>query len=146
MSLNKEYGEHMNNGVAGLVKHGTYDKATQHVTFNSAELPLPEGVTADSMKTHVNVINELSAQAEAATAQIAREQYANDNSLTTIDGTLNFGGFSINTQHHLQQQVGDEHLWGISTTAVDYIHSDEQAAWLTESRDSSRELAAKLFG
>jgi hypothetical protein len=98
------------------------------------------------MKTHVNVINELSAQAEAATAQIAREQYANDNSLTTIDGTLNFGGFSINTQHHLQQQVGDEHLWGISTTAVDYLHSDEQAAWLSEARDASRDLATKLFG
>lgn len=146
MSLNKEYGENMNKGVAGLVKHGTYDKATQHVTFNSAEVPLPEGVTEESMKTHVNVINDLSAQAEAATAQIAREQYANDNSLTTIDGTLNFGGFSINSQHHLQQQVGDEHIWGLSTTAVDYVHTDEQAAWLTEVRDSSRDMAAKLFG
>ena len=146
MSLNKEYGTKMDTGVSNLVTNSTYDKATNHVTFKAAELQLPEGVTEESMRQHVGFINDLTVQTETAVAQIAREQYADNNKLTTIDGTLDFGGFNINSQHHLQQQVGEEFLYGVSTTAVDYVHAEEQVGWLTEQRDASRELATKLFG
>jgi hypothetical protein len=146
MSLNKEYTDFMSGGVKNLVDNAKYDKGTNHVTFDASKLELPEGVTNESMKTHVGVINQLAAQAEVATSEIARNEYAENDKLTTVDGTLDFGGFHINSQHHLKQQVGDDFLHGISTTAIDYIHSDEQTMWLQEQRDSSAALAAKLFG
>jgi hypothetical protein len=146
MSLNNSYTDFMNAGVKSLVDNSNYDKATNHVTFDASKLELPEGVTAESMQSHVSVINQLSAQAETAVAEIARTQFADNNKLTTVDGTLDFGGFTVNSQHHLQQQVGDDFLWGISSTAIDYVHSEEQTSWLTEQRDASADLAAKLFG
>lgn len=146
MSVNKTYGEKMTKAVAGLIENSDYNKATNHIVFNPEKLEMPEGVTAESAKVHVDWINDLSAQAEQATAEIAREQYASNDKLTTIDGTLNLGSFSVQTQHHLKQQIGEEFIYGQSTTAVDYNHSVEQAEWLDTQRGANQELAAKLFG
>jgi len=146
MSLNKEYTAAQDAAVKDLVENVTYNKATNHATFDAAKLELPEDITPESMQAHVSYINQLSGQVEVATAQVAREQFADNNKLTTIDGTLDFGGFTINSQHHLQQQVGDDHLYGISTTAIDYYHSEEQTDWLQEHRDQHVTLATALFG
>jgi len=146
MSLNKEYAAAQNEAVKQLVENSTYDKATNHATFDASKLELPEDITPESMQAHVTYINQLSGQVEVATSQIARDQFADNNKLTTIDGTLDFGGFTVNSQHHLQQQVGDDFIHGVSTTAIDYYHSEEQTDWLQEHRDSAASLAAKLFG
>ena len=146
MSVNKTYGETMDLAVKNMVAFGDYEKATNHVTFAADKLDMPEGITTESVQTHVDWFNDLAAQTEQATAEIARAQFADNDKLTTIDGTLNMGAFQINTQHHLKQQVGDEFLYGHSTTAVDYVHSSEQAAWLDTQRQANHELAAKLFG
>lgn len=146
MSVNKTYGESMDLQVKGLVEHSNYDKATNHVTFDADKLEKPEGVTQDTIQTHVDWFNDLAAQAEQATAQIARTQFESNDKLTTLDGTLNMGAFTINSQHHLRQQVGEEFVFGNSTTAVDYVHSTEQAAWLDTQRTADRDLATKLFG
>ncbi len=153
MSINKQYGEYMDKGLKAIVESSNFDKATNHVTFDADKLDMPKGVTKDSIKTHVTFFNDLStlteliaALTEQATAQVARDQYAENNKLTTIDGTLNLGAFSINSQHHLKQQVGEEYLYGQSTTAVDYVHSSEAADWLNTQRIASQELAQKLFG
>lgn len=146
MSVNKSYDETMKAGVKGLVEHSTYDKATNHVTFDASKLELPEGITPETAKTHVTWINDLTAQAEQATAEIARTQYAENDKLTTMDASLNMlGTFTINSQHHLSQQVGEEHIYGNSMTSVDYIHSTEQADWLDTQRTANQDLAAKLF-
>lgn len=146
MSVNKDFGEEMEAGVNELVKNATYDKGTAHVVFNADNLSFPEGVDLPSLEKHVNFINGVSAQVEVANAQIARQQYADDNKLTTVDGTLNLGALTINSQHHLKQQVGEEFLYGQATTAIDYMHTPEQAEWLQTQRTSSQEEAAKLFG
>jgi hypothetical protein len=146
MTVNKTYGESMDLQVKSMVEFGNYDKATNHVTFDAEKLELPEGITTESVAQHVNWINDLSAVAEQATAEIARTQFAENDKLTTLDGTLAFGPFSVNTQHHLRQQVGDEFLFGHSTTAVNYVHSSEAATWLDTQRQANHELAAKLFG
>jgi len=146
MSVNNDFGEEMQAGVDSLVKGAEFNKATAHVVFNADELQYPEGVTPDSLGAHVNFINNLSSQVEVANAQVARQQFEENNKLTTVDGTLNLGSLSINTQHHLKQQVGEEFLYGQTTTAVDYVHSPEAAEWLQTQRTSSQELAAKLFG
>lgn len=146
MTVNKTYGETMDLAVKNMVEFGNYDKATNHVTFAPDKVELPEGITTESVAQHVNWINDLSAQAEQATAEFARNAFGDNDKLTTLDGTLNMGAFQVNTQHHLRQQVGDEFLYGHSTTAVDYIHSTEQAAWVDTQRQADHELAAKLFG
>lgn len=146
MSLNKEYGDLMSKGVDNLVKNSEFNKGTNHVTFDASKVEMPEGVTQESLKQHVDFINDLSAQTEVATSQIARDQFAHNDKLTTVDGTLSFDSFSINSQHHLRQQVGDEYLYGVSTTAVDYVHPQEQALWIEEQRQANVDLATKLFG
>lgn len=146
MSVNKDFGEFMEAGVKGLVEHSKFNKATNHVTYDASKLELPEGITVESLKDHVTVINNLSAQAEVATQRIAHEQYEQNDQLTTLDGTLDMGAFTINSQYHLKQQVGEEFLYGQATTAVDYMHAPEQAEWLSDQRAASQDLAAKLFG
>ena len=123
MSLNQEYTEAQNAAVKQLVENSTFEKATNHAVFDASKLELPEDITPESMQAHVTYINQLSGQVEVATSQIARDQFADNNKLTTIDGTLDFGGFTINSQHHLKQQVGDDFLHGISSTAIDYYLS-----------------------
>lgn len=146
MSVNRTYGEEMDLRVKEMVGTSSYDKATNHVTFDPAKLEKPEGITDESIKTHVDWFNDVSAIAEQATAQVARTQFESNNKLTTLDGTLELGAFTVNTQHHLRQQVGEEQVYGQSTTAVDYVHNTEQAAWLATQRKSDTELATALFG
>ena len=145
MSLNKKYGEYMDESVKGLVDNATVDSKTNHTTFSADKLTLPKGVTTESIKTHVTLFNDLSAQVEAATGEVARSEYAKNDKLTSMDGTLDLGAFTINAQHHLKQKVGDNDLYGVSTTAVDYIHSEEQSTWLETNRQQDQELAKKLF-
>lgn len=146
MSVNKEFGEAQQKRVADLVKHSSYNKSTNHATFDAGKLDLPKDITTESLSSHINFINELSGQVEVATSEIARTQYEDNKKLTTIDSTLNLGSLSFNSQHHLKQQVGEDWLFGLSTTAMSFNHSEEQAEWLQEQRTASQEQAAKLFG
>lgn len=143
---NKSFDAFMGEVVKNLVDNGTYDKATNHVTFDPKKVELPEGITTDSLTSHVTFINNLSGGVEQATAEIARTQYADNDQLTTVDGTLTFDGFNVNSQHHLKQQVGEEFIYGQVTTAVDYSYTDEQTSWLDTQRTANQELAQKLFG
>lgn len=145
MSINEQYSKNMSEGVKALIEGASYDKVTNHVTFKDDSLKMPEGVTKESLNTHVNFINDASAMTEQATAEIARREQASNEKLTTLDGTLDFSGFTINSQHHLRQQVGDDWLHGVSTTAIDYVHSEDQTLWLSQQRDANVEEATKLF-
>lgn len=141
----KTFEEQMNKAVELLKKDAEFNKATGHVTFSPKSLSLPKGVTEESMTQHVNFLNDLTGQVEVATAQLAQDYYGEDNNLTTLDGGLNWGGMQLNSQHHLKQQVGDEWLYGNSTTAIDYVHSDESAEWLNTQREANKTLAKNLF-
>lgn len=146
MSLNKDFSERMQKAVDQMKEKGQFNALTNHVNFGADAVTLPEGITEESMKQHVDFINETSGQLETATALIAREQHANNDKLSTVDGSYHIGGVTINSQHHLRQQVGgDEWVFGESTTAISYVHSDEQTQWLTEQRETSVAEAAKLF-
>lgn len=145
MSVNKEFGEMMDKEVKALVKNGEYNKSTNHVTFSAEKIELPKGVTTESLGEHVKFINNLSAQVEVATGQFGLDQFEHNKELTTIDGTLNMGDFTINSQFHLKQQVGEDFIFGQHTTAIDYAYSEEQTEYLQTQRASSHELAAKLF-
>lgn len=145
MSVNKEFGEAQQKRVSKLVENSTFDKSTNHAFFDAGKLDLPEDITEKSLSTHINFINELSGQIEVATSEIARTQFEHNKKLTTIDATLSLGSLTFNSQHHLVQQAGDEKFYGLSTTAMSFAHSEEQAEWLQEQRTASQEQAAKLF-
>lgn len=145
MSVNSSFDDLMKAGVTNLVDNSKYDKVTNHVTFDADKVELPKGITQESIKSHVGFINDLSSQTEVAVSQIAQEQFKDNKDLTTVDGTLSFDGFVINSQHHLKTQVGDDFIYGNGTTAIDYQHSEEQAVWLETQRNASAEAAKKLF-
>lgn len=146
MSLNKAFGDSMDAAVAQLVEKGVFDKATAHVTYGVEAVNLPEGITEESMKNHVNFINETASAVEVATAQIARDQYATNDKLSSVDATFSFGGFDINSQHNLRQQIEEDYVYGQGTTAVDYRHSDDLSSWMADQRENSVAQATKLFG
>lgn len=145
MSLNEEYAKLMGNGVKALVENHTYEKTTNHATFDSSKLVLPEGITEDSMKTHVNFINNTGGMVRNATAEIAREQFKSNDKLTTVDATLSWGGVTWNSQHNLSQKAGDDTLYGHSTTTTDYAHSSDFSQWTADQDKANIEMATKLF-
>ena len=145
MSQNKSFADKMAAGVTGLVENADWSKATRHATFAGDKVTLPDGVTVDTINAHIDLFNTLTSQAEVATAQIGREQRKEDDTLTTVDSTLTLGNFVVNSQHQLSQKAGEDTLYGLSTTTVDYVHTEEQTDWLSKQRESNQELAAALF-
>lgn len=140
-----KFNELQDANVKALVENVDYAKATAHATFSADSIEKPENITPESIESHIGFFNSLGGLVEVATAQVGRQQHAENPDLTTVDGTLKMGSLVITSQHHLQQKVGDEALYGVSTTAIDYIHSDEQTDWLMKAREVNREEAAKLF-
>lgn len=146
MSLNNEYAKLMGNGVANLVENHNYNAASNTIVYDASKVVFPEGVTSESLQTHVNFINDTSGQVRQATAEIARNQFENNPKLTTVDGKLDIGGVIINSQHHLRQTIGEEaYLYGHSTTQVTYHHTQEHADLLAEQDKTNIELATALF-
>ena len=139
------YADEMDAGVVNLKDHATIDKITKHITYDASKVKLPDGWTLEMLNKAGNIVNDLSLCADAATAVIGREMRADDENLTTVDSTLDLGQIQINSQHHLRQQVGEEYLYGLSTTTTDFIHSEEAANWLETQRQSSISEAEKLF-
>lgn len=147
MSLNSEYAKLMGNGVATLVEHHDYNKASNHVTFDATKVELPENITVESLQEHVSFLNDTSGQVREAVAQIARTAHGDNKKITTVDGTLELGGVVFNSQHHLRNTIGEDvHMYGHSTTQTTYTHSEDHAAWMAEQDQVNVDLATKLFG
>lgn len=146
MSLNKEYAALMGNGVKSLVENHKYEKTTHQITFDADKVKAPEGITQESLANHVAFINDTSAQVRSAVAEIGRNEFANNDKLTTVSGALTYGGVVFNSQHNLKQQAGEDVFYGQSVTAVDYSHSSDNTQWIAEQDKSNTDLATKLFG
>lgn len=128
-----------------LVKNHQYEKATNVAIFDASKIPLPKGITNESIPLHVNFFNSLTGAAEEATAQITRDLWEKNNDHLNTDGTLQFDGLHFNTSHVLKQQVGDADLFGASTSILDFQFTQECSDWLAQSRSTNEELAASLF-
>lgn len=145
MSQNKTFAEKMSAGVANFVENHEWNNTTKHATLDASKVELPENVTVESINTHIAAFNTLAAQAEVAGAEIARQRFAEDDKLTTVDASLVLGDFQVNTQHHLSQKAGEDTLFGLSTTTVDYVYNQETTDWLDKQRESNQQLAQDLF-
>ncbi|AGB07138.1 hypothetical protein [Vibrio phage VP4B] len=139
------YGDLQSNLVKNLTKNHEYNKGTNVVVFDADKLEMPEGITGESMEAHVNFMNQVSGAVEVATAEITRELYAENDKINNVEGTLSIPGVVFNTEHTLRAEVGEEALYGGSTTMTDFIHTQEASDWLAEQRASNETLASKLF-
>ncbi|UPT53977.1 hypothetical protein [Vibrio phage phiKT1019] len=131
--------------IENLKKNHKYDKGTNVVMFDADKLEMPEGVTGESIQTHVNYFNQLSGAVEVTNAEITRDLYAEDNKHINTEATLVLPGVTFNTQHNLSMEVGDDTLYGGSTTMTDFQHTEEASDWLAAQRESNESLARKLF-
>lgn len=148
MSKSKQltYEEMQKNLMANLVKNHKYEKATNVIMFDAEKLDMPEGVTTDSIQTHVNYLNQVSGAMEVATAEITRGLYEDNDKINNVEGTMTLPGVVFNTEHTLRTEVGEEHLYGASTTITDFVHTEDASDWLAAQRESNESLARKLFG
>ncbi|BAW98394.1 phage protein [Vibrio phage pTD1] len=140
-----KYDELQANLVKSLTKNHEYNKGTNVVVFDSEKLEMPEGITGESMEAHVNFMNQVSGAVEVATAEITRNLYAENDKINNVEGTLTIPGVTFNSEHILRSEVGDESLYGASTTMTDFIHTQEASDWLAEQRATNETLASKLF-
>ncbi|QGZ14522.1 hypothetical protein [Photobacterium phage PDCC-1] len=131
--------------IENLKKNHEYNKATNVVVFDADKLEMPEGVTSDTIQNHVNYFNQLSGAVEVTNAEITRELHKENEEHLMTEGTLNLPGLTFNTQHNLRIEVGDDTLYGGSTTMTDFQHTEEASDWLAAQRESNESLARKLF-
>jgi len=143
--MNQNFDEIMEAGVSALVEAADVSAAAAHATYSVDSVILPEGVTIESLNQHVAAINNISAQVEGATAQLARSAWESNNDVTNFDATLALGPVTFNSQHVLRQELGESTIFGQSTTTSDYVFSDELNNWQEQLNTSNAELAAKLF-
>ena len=143
MAKNKPFGKVIEAQVADLVKGAEIHKETHHIKFS--ETALPEGVTTESLQTHVDFINRTGLAVEAATFQIAQEQFP-ETKQEAWDGRLEmFPGLTFNSDVRLREVVGEETLYGTTQTFIDHPHSQEMVDWYSSFRDRNVELATNLF-
>lgn len=145
MAKVKTYGELQDSRVESFVENHKYESVTEQAVFDASKLEHPEGITNDSLLKHLSYVTDLTGVTETAGAQILRDLHAQDDKALHINASLSLPGFTINTQHDLKREVGDDAYYGISTTMVDYSYTDEATEWLAEQRSNNETLAAKLF-
>ena len=133
----------MNVRVANLVKNAEIHKETHLINFT--EKGLPDGITNESLKTHVDFINETSVAVGQAVAEIAQTQYPDSKHLAW-DGHLQLGeGLSFSAGHQLKEEVGDEVSFGVSEVLVDYTYNEDLAKYWGEMQDLNAKRGADLF-
>lgn len=145
MSMNQNFEEMMEAGVTNLVDGADVNASSAHATYVMGAEQYPENITPESLAHHLDFINNTGAQVNAATAQLARQAYEQNNDITNFDGTLDLGCVVFNSQHTLKQDLGDTTLYGQSTTTTDYVFGDDLNAWQDQMNASNAEAAAKLF-
>ncbi|UVD32201.1 hypothetical protein [Vibrio phage phiKT1028] len=131
--------------VKSMTENGEYNKGTNVVVFDADKLEMPKGITSESIESHVNYLNQVSGAVEVATANMARDLHKDNEELNNLEGTLSIPGVTFNSEHTLRTEIGEETLYGGSTTITDFVHTEEAADWLAEQRASNETLARKLF-
>lgn len=147
---NKAFGKAMDALVKDLSGGAEIHKDTHHIAFQ-----LPTSFTEQKEYTFkndvgvieyaVDKINSLGLAVEAATTQIAHDQFG-DTKQEIWDGRLEmFPGLTFNSDARLREVVGEDTIFGGTQTFIDHPHSQEMVAWYSDFRESNIERAKKLF-
>jgi hypothetical protein len=140
---NKGFAKTIEAQIKELKENAEIHADTHHIGFKTPTLP--KGISTESLQSHVDYINQTSLAVEAATSQIAHEQFP-ETKHESWDGRLElFPGLTFNSDTHLREVVGDATIFGGTQTFVDHPHSQEMVDWYSAFRDRNNELATKLF-
>lgn len=149
-TVNKAFGKTMDARIEGLVKNAEIHKDTHHIAFKiPEELSEKKEICFDNqidVITHaVDLINGYGLAVEAATSQIAHDQFA-DTKQETWDGRLAlFDGLTMNSDIRLREVVGEDTLYGTTQTFIDHPHSQDMINWYANFREIDQDRARKLF-
>lgn len=146
----KGFGSIQDARVKALVEGAEIHKETHHITFK-----LPKELTEEkelSFKNEVEVVqhavglvNGYGLAVEAATAQIAHDQYE-ETKQEAWDGRLAvFDGLTMNSDARLRETVGEDVMFGTTQTFIDHPHEQEMVDWYSKFQASNVERAQKLF-
>lgn len=142
-AINKGFGKAQDARVKELVEGAEIHKDTHHIAFKP--IAFPKGITEDTLRSHVDFINGEGLAVEAATFQIAQEQFP-ETKQEHWDGRLQlFDGLTFNSDTRLREVVGEDTFYGTTQTFIDHPHSQEMVDWYTTFRDTNAERAKKLF-
>lgn len=148
--VNKAFGKVMDSRVEALVKGATVHKDTHHITY-----ALPEELTEkqdfkfknnlEVVQHAVDLVNGYGLAVEAATTQIAHDQFA-DTKVERWDGHLKaFDGLTFNSDVRLREVIGEDTIYGAAETFIDHPHSVDMVTWYSDFAAVNEERAKKLF-
>lgn len=149
-TVNKAFGKVMDGRVEDLIKNAEIHKETHHIAFKVPEaLTEKKEITFASeveVVTHaVDLINGYGLAVEAATTQIAQQQFP-ETKHETWDGRLAlFDGLTMNSDVRLREVVGEDTLYGTTQTFIDHPHSQEMVDWYANFQEVNVDRAKKLF-
>jgi hypothetical protein len=143
MSQNKPFGKVQDARVKELVDNAEIHKDTHHISFKMPSFLTTEKI--DQLKESVELINGLGLAVEAATTEIAHNQFA-DTKQETWDSRLSvFDGLTMNADVRLRETVGEDTIYGGSQLFIDHPHSQDMVDWYSTYSESNVERAKKLF-
>lgn len=131
--------------VDRLVEGHVYTAATNTVAFDAEKLEHPEGITTESINNHVDYFNRLSGAVEQATVEITHQLHEKEDANMNVESNLMLGNMAFYGSHTLKQDIGDETIYGASTTITQMVQTEEAADWLVQQRDKNIAMAEKLF-
>ncbi|AEV89732.1 hypothetical protein OBP_295 [Pseudomonas phage OBP] len=148
--LNKGFGKIMDARVEDLVKNAEVHKDTHHISFKvptalSEKKDISFGSEVEVLTHAVDLINGYGLAVEAATTQIAHEQFP-ETKQETWDGRLGlFDGLTMNSDIRLREVVGEDTLFGTTQTFIDHPHSQDMVNWYSNFQEVNADRAKKLF-
>ena len=140
----------MDSRVEALVKGAKIHKETHHIGFAipeelSEKKDLCFKSNLEVIEHAVDLVNGYGLAVEAATTQIAHEQFA-DTKQERWDGSLKaFDGLTFNSDVRLREVVGEDTIYGSAETFIDHPHSVEMVTWYSDFAAVNEERAKKLF-
>lgn len=146
----KGFGSVQDARVKSLVEGAEIHKETHHITFKlpsemTEEKELKFKNEVEVVQHAVELVNGYGLAVEAATSQIAHDQFG-DTKHEIWDGRLEvFEGLTMNSDIRLRETVGEDVMFGITQTFVDHPHSQEMVDWYSKFQASNTERAQKLF-
>lgn len=143
MSKNKPFGKVQDARVKELVENAEIHKDTRHVTFKVPASLSEEKI--EQVKESVDLINAWGLAVEAATTEIAHEQFP-ETKHEAWDGRLNlFEGLTMNADVRLKETIGKDVFFGKNQLFIDHPHSQEMVDWYSTFTETNADRAQKLF-
>lgn len=148
--VNKGFGKVVEAEIKDLVANAEVHPDTHHIGFK-----VPTSFTekkdyefkndVDVLGYAVDRINGLGLAVEAATTEIAHDQFG-ETKQEVWDGRLElFQGLTFNSDARLREVVGEDTIFGGTQTFIDHPHSEEMVAWYSDYRETNIARAKKLF-